>query len=206
MLIGRPSTSVPFNSNAFCACSGVSKSTYPKPLGRPESRSVMIRAETRPPIDSKMLASHSWSMFHERLPTKMLTEPVDSGLERLLGVSVAEGASLRFWLTAGLASSSSSEDSSSSSSESSSDSSSDDSSFLALAVLVPLALAAFLGASSSSDSSSESSSDSSESSSDELSPLRAALAGIFAPLVLFARADFFGTSSSDDSSSESSSD
>src|SRR5438552_89272 len=138
----------------------------------------MIRAETTPPIGSKMLASHSWSMFHERLPTKMLTEPVDSGLERLLGVSVAEvGASLRFWPAAGLASSSSSSSSSedsSSSSESSSEDSSDDSPFLDLAAsLVPLALAAFFGAASSEDSSSESSSesssDSSDSSSDQLS-------------------------------------
>lgn len=100
MLIARPSTSVSLSSNAFCACSGVSKSTYPKPFGRPVSRSVMIRAETTPPMDSKMLVSHSWSMFQERLPTKMLVEPVDSvsGLERLAGVSVAEvGASaLRF--------------------------------------------------------------------------------------------------------------
>jgi len=59
-----------------------------------------MRAETTPPMSEKMPASQSWSMFQERLPTKMEVEPVaspESGLGRLVGVSVAEvGASLRF--------------------------------------------------------------------------------------------------------------
>lgn len=97
ILIARPSTSVSFNLRAACACSGVSKSTYPKPLGRPVLRSVMIRAETTPPISSKILPSQSSSMFQERLPTKMLTDPPESAFVRLTGVSVVEeGASLRF--------------------------------------------------------------------------------------------------------------
>lgn len=210
MLIGRPSTSVSFSSNAFCACSGVSKSTYPKPFGRPVSRSVMIRAETTPPIDSKMLASHSWSMFQERLPTKMLVEPVasDSGFERLAGVSVADvGASaLRFWpaTAAGLASSSS-PDSSSSDSSSSESSSEEDSSF---AAFEPLDLAAALtGALVSSDSSSESSSElesssesESESESSEEESLSSALgAGALGVARVFFF-DSFGASSSEDSS------
>lgn len=96
-LIGRPSTSVPFNFKAAFACSAVSKSTYPNPLGRPVLRSVMILDETTPPISSKIRPSHSSSMFQERLPTKTEEVPPDSGFARFAGVSVAEeGASLRF--------------------------------------------------------------------------------------------------------------
>jgi hypothetical protein len=73
-------------------------------------------------MGSKILASHSSSMFHERLPTnKDVDSFVASALGRLTVVSGAEvGASLRFFegATSSSSSSSSSDDDSSSSSSS----------------------------------------------------------------------------------------
>ena len=66
----RPSSSLPANiSIAFLASSTVLISTKPKPLERPESRSVMTLADSTVPAAAKASARLCQACLYEKDPT-----------------------------------------------------------------------------------------------------------------------------------------